>query len=208
MFIRSSQILSFLDLRSTNLTDAGLIALCEGLIGNQTLFHINLSKNDITSSSVEKFAPILYKTGITELDLSLNPLGNNGVRCLAENLFERIYDERRGSTSHGLKCKLMKLNLSETKFQEHGGYHLFKNLIEFHSMSTLILDYNQFETKNIQMMANYVKHSRLHTFSINYCKLGDAGGVALGEALSQASSIREVRAMHNEFRDSTARAFA
>jgi hypothetical protein len=90
MFLKSSQILSFLDLRSTNLTDAGLIALCDGLVGNLTLFHINLSKNDITSSGIEKFGPILFRTAISELDLSQNPLGNNGVRCLSENLFEKV----------------------------------------------------------------------------------------------------------------------
>ena len=137
MFLKSSQILSFLDLRSTNLTDAGLIALCDGLIDNITLFNLNLSKNDITSSGIEKFSTILYRTAISELDLSQNPLGNNGVRCLSEHLIEKVqsYQNRQ-------KCKLLKLNLSETKFQENGGYHLFKNLIEYHVLTTLIIDYN------------------------------------------------------------------
>ena len=142
-FLTASQVLSFLDLRSTNLTDAGLSQLCTGLVGNRTLENLSLSKNDITSSGMEKFAPILAKTAIRDLDLSLNPLGNNGVRCLAEHLFGRVPDERRpGMTKKGDACLLTKLNLSETKFQEQGGYHLFRNLIEFHKMETLVLDYN------------------------------------------------------------------
>ena len=85
--LKTSQVLSFLDLRSTNLTDSGLTLLADGLLANRTLLCLNLSKNDITSSSIEKFAPILHTTAIEELDLSLNPLGNNGVKCLSENLF-------------------------------------------------------------------------------------------------------------------------
>ena len=113
----ASQILSFLDLRSTNLTDAGLVFLCKGLKGNHTIETLSLSKNDITSSGLEKFAPIIVKTAIRDLDLSLNPLGNNGIRCLADNLFEKIKDERRsGLSRNGKKCNLVKLNLSETKF--------------------------------------------------------------------------------------------
>ena len=84
-FLRQSQILTFLDLRSTNLTDAGIELLSEGLVDNKTILYLNLSKNDITCSGMEPFAPILPKTAITELDLSMNPLGNNGVIVFAEN---------------------------------------------------------------------------------------------------------------------------
>ena len=115
--LRTSQVISFLDLRSTNLTDAGLVVLCQGLVDNKSLFNLNLSKNDITCTGIESLAPIIFKTAITELDLSLNPLGNNGIKCLADNLFERAEDERRiGGTRRGKKCSLEKLNLSETKF--------------------------------------------------------------------------------------------
>ena len=115
--ISSSQVLSYLDLRSTNLTDSGLALLCDSLKGNTCLFNLSLRKNDITSSGIEKFAPILYKTAITDLDLSLNPLGNNGIKCLAENMFELVPDDRRGGLKRGYKkCMVEKLNLSETKF--------------------------------------------------------------------------------------------
>ena len=52
--------------------------------------YLNLAKNELTHSGMERFAPILAKTDISELDLSLNPLGNSGVRCLIENLWEKI----------------------------------------------------------------------------------------------------------------------
>lgn len=185
-FIRTSQVLSFLDLRSTNLTDAGLSLLSDGMKGNRTIEILSLSKNDITSSGIEKFSPILCRTAIRDLDLSLNPLGNNGVRNLAENLFERVPDERRpGSLRKGEKCNIVKLNLAETKFQKEGGFKLFENLIQFHKIEVLILDYNQFESSSSQKNAlrDFIEKTRIDTLSLNYCKLGDSGGVAIGEAL-------------------------
>ena len=77
-------------MRSTNLTDTGLAVLAEGLPLCPTLFVLNIAKNDITQSGIEKFAPILFRTKISELDLSLNPLGNGGVRCFADNLWEKV----------------------------------------------------------------------------------------------------------------------
>ena len=85
--LTASQTLQFLDLRSTNLTDSGLQLLCEGLVCCPSLFHLNLAKNDLTQTGIEHFAPIIGRTALIELDLSLNPLGNGGVRCLGENLW-------------------------------------------------------------------------------------------------------------------------
>lgn len=88
--LSSSQVLQFLDVRSTNLTDTGLILLCEGLSRCPALFHLNLAKNEITHSGIEKFGQVLAKSTIQELDLSLNPLGNSGIRCLVENLWVKL----------------------------------------------------------------------------------------------------------------------
>lgn len=148
-FVASSLILSFLDLRSTNLTDAGLIQLCSGIMGNKTLFHLNLSKNDITQSGIEKFAPILFRTSLTELDLSLNPLGNNGVKVLSDNFSENVPTERKGIFNKGKRSKLVKLNLSETKFFESGGQSLLRNLNQFNQIEHLTLDYNHFGQENM-----------------------------------------------------------
>lgn len=45
---------------------------------------MNIAKNDITVSGLEAFAEILPTTGIAELDLSLNPLGNAGMTVLGQ----------------------------------------------------------------------------------------------------------------------------
>ena len=173
--------------------------------------NLNVSKNDITSSGIEKLAPILHMTNISELDLSLNPLGNSGIKCLAENFFERIIEERKTGlpvVRKGKKCSLVRLNLIETKFQENGAYHLFRSLIEFHSMAHLFLDHNMFQTKNMTCFTVMIESSRLQTLSLNYCKLGDEGGVNLGMAIAKSSSIKDLKAKHCDFGDTTANSFA
>ena len=75
-------------------------------------------------------------------------------------------------------------------------------------MHTLILDYNHFESNHMTSFKEFIRQSRIHTLSINYCKLGDNGGVAIGEALYHANGVREVRAKNNDFRDKTAKSIA
>ena len=44
--------------------------------------------------------------------------------------------------------------------------------------------------------------------SVNYCKIGDEGGVILADAISHSSSVKDVRAKYCNFGDATARSFA
>ena len=61
-YLKSSTVLTFLDLRSTLLADKGLELLCEGLKDNKTLLVLNISKNDITADGMEPFAETLTTT--------------------------------------------------------------------------------------------------------------------------------------------------
>ena len=47
----------------------------------------------------------------------------------------------------------------------------------------MVIDYNLFESKNMTSMKEFIKLSPINMLSINYCKLGDVGGVAIGEAI-------------------------
>lgn len=143
--------------------DAGLSLLCDGLQQCSTLFHLNLAKNDLTQTGMERFGPILSHSGIKELDLSLNPLGNGGVRILAENLWDskNIHDDDsaigesfptevyEAVQARGKRCNLIKLDLSETKIQEVGAFNLCKLLLEFYKIEHLTLEYNYFEVQKM-----------------------------------------------------------
>ena len=84
----------------------------------------------------------------------------------------------------GDKCQLQKLNLSETKLQEAGAFSLFKMLVDYYKINHLTLDYNIFEVHEISFFTQVIVNSCLQYLSLSYCKIGDEGGVALGEAIS------------------------
>ena len=70
------------------------------------------------------------------------------------------------------------------------------------------MDGNVFETHKMKVFGEFLRGPRIRTVSLNYCKIGDEGGVLIGEALRFASSIKDLRAKCNEFRDATAKAIA
>ena len=57
-------------------------------------------------------------------------------------------------------------------------------------------------------MKEFIKLSPINMLSINYCKLGDVGGVAIGEAIEMTKNLKDLRAKKNDFRDKTAKEFA
>ena len=50
--------------------------------------------------------------------------------------------------------------------------------------------------------------THLERLSINNCKLGDAGGIAIGEAISRSYRLKYVSAKQNAFRDEAAKSIA
>jgi len=75
-------------------------------------------------------------------------------------------------------------------------------------VETLILDHNVFQMKKMKVFINFVRQSKIHTLSLNNCKLGDEGGVTLGEAIENSHTIKDVRAKCCDFSDGAARAIA
>ncbi len=61
------------------LSDTVITTLCDGLIENKILIGLNISSNDITSYGADKIKDALLTTELKELDMSGNPLGNQGV---------------------------------------------------------------------------------------------------------------------------------
>ena len=99
------------------------------------------------------------------------------------------------------RSSLRKLILTETKLQEKGYVRLLDCLTEFHLLRTLVLDNNYFLPEDTLSLSHYLKESKIHTFSINYCGLGDLTGQTIGIAIDYSNSIKEIRARENDFMD-------
>lgn len=81
--------------------DSGLAIMCDGLANNKTLVMLDISKNDLTSTSIKKLSSVLSNSEIIQLNLRQNAIGNEGVSHLC-NYIEK-------------NCKLKYLNLAECR---------------------------------------------------------------------------------------------
>ena len=57
-------------------------------------------------------------------------------------------------------------------------------------------------------LLKFIRSSRIRVLSINYCALGDVGGMIVAEAIQDSRNMKELYARKNEFRDKTAKVFA
>jgi Ran GTPase-activating protein (RanGAP) involved in mRNA processing and transport len=60
--------------------------LCRGIKVNRSLIDIDLSKNDLTSSSIGKLASALRHSPLQRLILRQNAIGNEGAKELSRFL--------------------------------------------------------------------------------------------------------------------------
>ena len=68
--LNHTKILWLLDVRNMGVDDYNLTTISQGLQANRSLLSLNLSRNDITQTSMKAFCQALSGTMITDLDLS------------------------------------------------------------------------------------------------------------------------------------------
>lgn len=156
--LAQTQVLQFLNIRNTFLQDQGLKSLCEGLKQNQTLVMLDLSKNDLTATSMRELNRALLDSPLKQLILKTNSIGNDGIVYLCPYL---------GSEN----CKLEYLNVSECKIQVEGmtklltAFNVFPRIIR-----ELTIDHNNLSSDYTTSMANLItalKSCNIQTLSMN-----------------------------------------
>ncbi|XP_041070940.1 NACHT, LRR and PYD domains-containing protein 3-like [Carcharodon carcharias] len=165
--LTGNHILTELDLSSNNLHNEGITALCEILKGPDCkIKSLKMANTKLTSDCCETLAS-LFNTNqaLTELDVSMNELGNNGVNVL----FPSFKD------SH---CKLEKLGLSKTGLTDACSNDLKSTFETSQTLMYLDLSHNKFTDKSVQSFYDFIsgcanlKTIRLekNRFSANGCK--------------------------------------
>lgn len=112
--LQNNLVLTFLNVSGNNIGKEGLNHILAGLKYNKTLLSLKLSKNSLSGESMIELFKVIKDTGISELDISRNPIGN---------LKAAEYTEE-------LKCweQLKTLNISDWSLSNVGMDSFFKNL--------------------------------------------------------------------------------
>ncbi|XP_034081596.1 NACHT, LRR and PYD domains-containing protein 14-like isoform X2 [Gymnodraco acuticeps] len=180
-----------LDLGFNSIRDEGVRELVEGLSDeNCRLKTIRLQGCGLTGHSCEDLALVLRRSPkLRELDLSMNEIGDDGVRYLADGL-------------RSPECQLETLRLSQCNIEEKGSSYLASALQEnWGSLKVLDLSINMVGDKGTKEL--YIKCDRqLTKLEIYHCGLTVLSCHNIGEALKyETSSLVELNLSNNQLKD-------
>ncbi|CAD8137772.1 unnamed protein product [Paramecium pentaurelia] len=181
--------LQFLGLRGTSIQNAGFECILSGLQTNSTLSYLNVSNNDLNEEACNYMVQYIQVCHLVELDLSYNPLGNNGMDYLS-----RICD--KGS------FMLKKLNLAGCEIKSLGILKLFQSLTVNRFLEKLILDENHFSGNGF----NQIEHVLTSKIPLTYlsmakCSINASGADYIGNGIERNRTLKTLILRDNRLTD-------
>ena len=176
-----------------------------------TLEHIELTNCDIGPIEAQHLAQALcVNTSVKTLDLSRNPLGNEGAKALAGML---------GSESSGtVNTTLEHFYLSVCRIGPVGAQHLAQALCVNTSVKTLDLSRNPLGNEGAKALAEMLGgngaessgtvNTTLEHFDLSVCRIGPVGARHMAQALRVNTSVKTLTLSDNPLGDEGAKTLA
>ncbi|XP_076986955.1 NACHT, LRR and PYD domains-containing protein 12 [Tamandua tetradactyla] len=190
--LSTSRHLTEMDLTGNALGDTGLRLLCQGLkhpiCRLQTLW---LKICHLTAAACEDLASTLgVNQSLTELDLSLNELGDPGVLQLCEGLRHP-------------KCKVQTLRLGICRFGSAACEGLSAVLQDNQHLRELDLSFNDLGDRGVQLLCEGLQHPtcRLQKLWLDSCGLTAKACEDLSSTLEANQTLMELYLTHNALQD-------
>lgn len=192
LILQENSVLSFLNLAGTGLGPEGIELLAEGLKGNFNLTSLNLANNLIGFRAVENLLEVVSRSGICELNLAMNKLGNEGCEYVGLMLgggFGKIAD-------------LKKLDLSENEISTPGLSKLFAALRINAQLNFLNLSHNNFSKGLSQNLLQFLTENiSISTLNLSHCYLKCESLLGLSEGISKNQGVRVLILSNNFIED-------
>ena len=160
--LQNNLYLEKIDLSWNSLKNEGLKYIVNGLIKNSTLQTLILSNNEINEKGMSYMESKIYSCKLKHLDLSYNPISNQGLILLGNCLYVKKLNE------------ISYLNLSECSFNFNAFKPFIKKLSKNHKLLTLILNKNNLYSNKWDTIDDAFKGMALKHLSLGSCELGPA----------------------------------
>eukprot|EP00048_Salpingoeca_helianthica_P020501 m.6918 g.6918 ORF g.6918 m.6918 type:complete len:589 (+) comp4895_c0_seq1:1475-3241(+) len=160
---------------------AALAAIVSGVACCASLVSLSIAQNEITHEGGEWLAALLSSTSpLALLDLSNNRLGDKGILQLASGVSQN-------------RC-LERLVVRHNEFREAGAVHLLQAVRASTSLLYLDASYNDFgsDTCHTLLKSVLVQSPRLQSLILQHTRIPSEGAIALAEALSENTTLREI----------------
>ncbi len=132
---------------------------------------------------------MMKKCYIRELDLSFNPIGNEGLYILCNCMEKDVFEN------------LKKIDLTSCKIDFEGLYKLYFTLQQFKKLEYINMSKNNLYSKKFKELKHYISLAGVKELKISQCKIGNEGVQALAEALINNTSIKVLDIANNKFDD-------
>ncbi|KDO29137.1 hypothetical protein SPRG_05380 [Saprolegnia parasitica CBS 223.65] len=176
-----------LHLGSYSMGDQLVGALAESLAGIETLTHLNLHGNRLTTASMGELTPALLGSSVQALDLSWNNLGLGGVVHLLPLL----------SASHS---PLLELNLENNLLGDKPIVLLANALADSPQLQTLNLTRCNIGHEGAMALGSALKYVlALTSLHLSWNKIRGAGAAHLARGLQHCSTLRTLDLSWNSF---------
>jgi hypothetical protein len=141
------------------LSDPGIKEFMYGIENSNSLKYLNIKENNITAIGVEVIKNYLPRTKITELNISHNPLGNDGIQLISKMLSTYGYE-------------LLELDISSCDFNQVGAMSLYTCLRNDVPLKILHMNDNNLRGPTIKYFTEAMwKNSKLERLSMSKCYL-------------------------------------
>ena len=218
--LRSSPVLSVLNLAGTCIGPDGINFIVDGLEGNHYLGSLDLSNNALGCKSIEKLARVLVRTDVRSLNLACNKIGNDACEalglmmsggfsgfCVLEKLDlaeNEINSDGLGKLLAALRInsQLNTLDLKKNDFSMGLSQNFHQFLCENASLKSLILSHCQISCEHLSSFPEGLgKNNGLTYLNLSYNKLSNKGASFISLALSKNNTLKVLDLSTNQIKN-------
>lgn len=169
------------------LSDSGLREFMYGVDKSTSLRVLNIKDNNITSIGCEILKNYLPRTKINNLNISGNPIGNDGIFMISKLLVLPKYE-------------MLELDISSCNFDQIGAKSIYTCLLKNCQLEVLHMNRNKLRGPTIRYFTEAMwKNKNLKKLSLESCELDHEASVRVLEALENNFYLKAVNLSHNGF---------
>ena len=186
--LKNNFFLEFMDLSSNSIRNEGFKYLINGLNGNYIIKKLNVSNNEIDAKGIYYLKNNLKISKVEYLDLSENPLGNEGCVEISKCLVADILSE------------VTYINLSDCSIKFSGVREFFNNVKRNKKLDTILLNKNNLFSQKWIYLEQFLINLNLRHFGLNSCSLNIAAS-DIAKILLRHPTLKILDLSHNQIND-------
>ena len=186
--LKTNFYLEKIDLSSNSLRNEGFKYLTNGLEKNSSLQTLIISNNEINEKGIIYMESKLIECKIKYLDISCNPISNNGLIIIAKCLSNKKLNE------------ITYLNISDCSLNFDGFREFIKKLSKNHKIITLNFNKNNLFSNKWESLENAFSGMALKNLSLGSCRLGPVIK-DISHVFKRNATIKYLDLSHNQIND-------